>query len=190
MLGDHSMTRVSCVRCFCCCCRCGTWSSTPLAMQGWQRCWQHLATHSCTRCAARAGPGQFFSEAGWLALALSWWMALVCAGWDASCKLQMQHMLLCLAFDCLCPSCPRPSPCYSITWFCVLQVHTTYEDGVHAVLFSSVPDQDVKPEWVERARARTQSVSHSRHLRRSCFSEPSITDPVSIVCMVWALHMY
>lgn len=39
------------------------------------------------------------------------------------------------------------------------QVHTTYEDGVHAVLFSSVPDLDVKPEWVERARARTQSVS-------------------------------
>lgn len=39
------------------------------------------------------------------------------------------------------------------------QVRTTYEDGVHAVLFSSVPDLDVKPEWVERARARTQSVS-------------------------------
>lgn len=42
------------------------------------------------------------------------------------------------------------------------QVHTTYEDGVHAVLFSSVPDVDVKPEWVERARARTQSVSSGR----------------------------
>lgn len=42
-----------------------------------------------------------------------------------------------------------------------VQVHTTYEDGVHAVLFSSVPDLDVKPEWVERARARTQSVSSS-----------------------------
>lgn len=42
---------------------------------------------------------------------------------------------------------------------CGVQVHTTYEDGVHAVLFSSVPDLDVKPEWVERARARTQSVS-------------------------------
>jgi hypothetical protein len=40
-----------------------------------------------------------------------------------------------------------------------VQVHTTYEDGVHAVLFSSVPDHDVKPEWVKRARARMQSVS-------------------------------
>lgn len=30
---------------------------------------------------------------------------------------------------------------------------------MHAVLFSSVPDHDVKPEWVERARARMQSVS-------------------------------
>lgn len=46
-----------------------------------------------------------------------------------------------------------------------VQVHTTYEDGVHAVLFSSVPDLDVKPEWVERARARTQSVSAGRVLR-------------------------
>lgn len=44
------------------------------------------------------------------------------------------------------------------------QVHTNYEDGVHAVLFSSVPDHDVKPEWVERARARTQS-AHRAVLR-------------------------
>jgi hypothetical protein len=37
-------------------------------------------------------------------------------------------------------------------------VLTSYEEGVYAVLFSSVPDEDVKPEWVERARARTQRV--------------------------------
>jgi hypothetical protein len=39
------------------------------------------------------------------------------------------------------------------------QVLTSYEEGVYAVLFSSVPDEDVKPEWIERANARTQRVS-------------------------------
>lgn len=39
-----------------------------------------------------------------------------------------------------------------------MQVLTSYEEGVYAVLFSSVPDEDVKPEWLERARARTQRV--------------------------------
>uniref|UniRef100_A0A383WFV0 Protein ENHANCED DISEASE RESISTANCE 2 C-terminal domain-containing protein n=1 Tax=Tetradesmus obliquus TaxID=3088 RepID=A0A383WFV0_TETOB len=36
------------------------------------------------------------------------------------------------------------------------QVLTSYEEGVYAVLFSSVPDEDVKPEWMQRASARTQ----------------------------------
>lgn len=38
------------------------------------------------------------------------------------------------------------------------QVLTSYEEGVYAVLFSSVPDEDVKPEWIERANARSQRV--------------------------------
>lgn len=41
------------------------------------------------------------------------------------------------------------------------QVLTSYEEGVYAVLFSSVPDEDVKPEWIERANSRTQRVSTS-----------------------------
>ena len=40
-----------------------------------------------------------------------------------------------------------------------VQVLTSYEEGVYAVLFSSVPDEDVKPEWMQRANARTQRVS-------------------------------
>jgi len=56
---------------------------------------------------------------------------------------------------------------------CVLQVHTNYEDGVHAVLFSSVPDHDVKPEWVERARARTQSVSRLQGWAMGCIDTAS-----------------
>jgi hypothetical protein len=42
------------------------------------------------------------------------------------------------------------------------QVLTSYEEGVYAVLFSSVPDEDVKPEWIERANARTQRVSQQQ----------------------------
>jgi hypothetical protein len=44
------------------------------------------------------------------------------------------------------------------------QVLTSYEEGVYAVLFSSVPDEDVKPEWIERANARTQRVSQQQLL--------------------------
>jgi hypothetical protein len=48
------------------------------------------------------------------------------------------------------------------------QVLTSYEEGVYAVLFSSVPDEDVKPEWIERANARTQRVSQQQQQQMVC----------------------
>jgi hypothetical protein len=79
-----------------------------------------------------------------------------------------------------------------------LQVHTTYEDGVHAVLFSSVPDLDVKPEWVERARARTQSVSHNLLPRglsaqnqcEKCPHRTNTNNTVSLSIWHWGHHAF
>ncbi len=42
---------------------------------------------------------------------------------------------------------------------CLLaQVVVSYEEGVYAWLFSSIPDEEIKPEWLSRAGDSAQKV--------------------------------
>jgi hypothetical protein len=38
------------------------------------------------------------------------------------------------------------------------QVLTTYQEGLYNVLYSSIPEEDIKPAWRQAAAARTQRV--------------------------------
>lgn len=48
---------------------------------------------------------------------------------------------------------------YSLSCIPCPQVLTSYEEGVYNILFDSIPDDDIRPEWRERAGQRARTVS-------------------------------
>lgn len=64
-----------------------------------------------------------------------------------------------------------------------MQVLSSYEEGVYAVLFSSVPDEDVKEEWITRANARTQRVMTHHCIIVQCTLQAVAASSSSSTCV-------